>query len=242
MAKADDLARSLRRVAPQATIDPAEEPAPDPWDVIVKKLDDLELPAPNVTVRPPNIAAPDLAPLLEAIRSSRLDVDVLSHVVAAAVVAGFSAQPDIVGALEKMVEELEALRKKMNNAVRGGGGGGGPSEVGLRTGPDGSVVSEANPLPVTFVSTSGVFDYRAGVGADSVVLTPGQRVKKITAIALGAQGTFTIDGGDTITLPYDSTDHTSSSLEMVPEGTLDGATIDFDANVDSWVVEFEIDA
>lgn len=248
MARGDDFLASITRIAPQATIDPGDEDeSPSQPEVIAAAIAaavaNLPVQRPQLVPVPTDVDVPDLAPLLEAFERSRLEPSALGEAIGAAVLAAFEGQADTVPALEAIVTQLEVMSKRFSGVVAGGGGGG-PTEVGLRTGPDGSVVSPTNPLSVSIVSTptTSLWDYRAGVGADTVTLVAGQRVKKITAIALGAQGTLAINGGDTITMPYDSTDHTSSSLELVPEGTLDGATIEFDAAVDSWVVEFETDA
>lgn len=232
----------MSRLVPALTFEPDEE-LPDPTLALLERIAALVereplpimVPAPYV-----DVAAPDFGPLLDAVAASRFDPSLLGDVVGRAVVAAFALQPDPALAFDGVVKELAALRKKMGN-IAGGGGGGGSTEVALRAGPDGSRVSTTNPLPVSITSapSTAVWAYRAGVNGGTAMLSAGQRVTKITAIALGAQGTFVINAGDTITLPYDSTDHASSSIEMRPEGTLDGPTITFDTNVDSWVVEYE---
>lgn len=88
---------------------------------------------------------------------------------------------------------------------------------------------------------TGVWAYQAG--ANGLVEMEGDRkVLAITAIALGAQGSFTINAGDPILMPYDSTDKTSSSitLKIDPRAQLVDPTIDFDANVDAYVIEFVV--
>lgn len=151
------LTESLRRVAPQAILDPSVDESPDPWDVIAAKLAEaatppapLPAPAPRVTVEPP-----DLSELLAAVQASRVDGEALATLITAGIAAGVAAvleqQPDMSAPLAAIVQELEALRKKFR-AVASGGGGGGPTEVGLRAGADQSPVSEDNPLPVSVVS------------------------------------------------------------------------------------------
>lgn len=57
-------------------------------------------------------------------------------------------------ALRAAVDELAALRKKINSVARGGGGGGGgATEITLRTGTEGAVVSTDNPLAVVEVGS-----------------------------------------------------------------------------------------
>jgi hypothetical protein len=80
----------------------------------------------------------------------------------------------------------------------------------------------------------GTWNYYSGT--NGTVNVTG-RVLQITAIALGAAGSFTIDGGSAITLAYNGTDKTSSSIAVEPKGNLVNPTIIFDSGVDSYFIE-----
>lgn len=82
----------------------------------------------------------------------------------------------------------------------------------------------------------GTWGYNAGTSG-TLTLTGGKRVLQITAIALGAAASFTINAGDTITLPYDATDKASSSLSVEPVGNLLNPTIVF-TGTDAYFVEY----
>lgn len=84
---------------------------------------------------------------------------------------------------------------------------------------------------------SGTWGYAAGNNG-TVTLTGSKRVLQITATALEASGTFTINGGDTITLPYGGTDKVSTSITIAPIGNLTDPTIVFSAGVDSYFIEY----
>lgn len=105
---------------------------------------------------------------------------------------------------------------------RGGGGG----------------ISEARVLELIDMASPdvGTWNYKAGVSG-TATLTGGKRVTRITAIALGAGGTVQINGGDSIPVPYDSTDKTSSDLTIEPKGNLVDPTIIF-TGTDAYVIEW----
>lgn len=88
---------------------------------------------------------------------------------------------------------------------------------------------------VALGAMTGTWAYAAGTNGTEVITG---RVLQITAIALGAAGTFTIDGGDTITIPYDATDKTSADITIKPMGNLVDPTIVFDSGVDSYFIEY----
>jgi hypothetical protein len=73
----------------------------------------------------------------------------------------------------------------------------------------------------------------------TVTLTGSKRVLQITAVALEAAGSITIDGGDTIPLPYGATDKVSSSISIEPKGNLIDPVIVF-TGTDSYFVEYEV--
>lgn len=83
---------------------------------------------------------------------------------------------------------------------------------------------------------SGTWGYAAGTNG-TVVLSGSKRVLQITATALEASGTITINGGDTITLPYGGTDKVSTSLTIAPVANLTDPTIVFSSGVDSYFIE-----
>jgi hypothetical protein len=103
--------------------------------------------------------------------------------------------------------------------------------VKLEFGVDGvaTMVSEESPLPVTapFLSNqSGTWGYNSGT-AGTLALTGGKKVLQITAIAEEGPATITINGGDTIVLPYGESDKVSSAITIEPKGNLVNATIIF---------------
>lgn len=81
--------------------------------------------------------------------------------------------------------------------------------------------------------------YNAGTNG-TVTLTGSKRVLQITAIAQGAAGSFTINGGDSIILPYNSTDKVSSEITFEPKGNLIDPTVVFDSDVDAYVIEWVV--
>jgi len=83
---------------------------------------------------------------------------------------------------------------------------------------------------------TGTWGYASGTNG-TVTLSGGKKVLQITAIAQGASGSFTINAGSAITLPYDSTDKVSSSIEIKPVGNLVDPTIVFSAGVDAYFIE-----
>lgn len=70
----------------------------------------------------------------------------------------------------------------------------------------------------------GTWSYYAGT-AGTVNVTG--RVLQVTAIALEAAASFTINGGDTITIPYGTTDKVSTALTVEPKGNLVDPTVIF---------------
>lgn len=72
----------------------------------------------------------------------------------------------------------------------------------------------------------GTWGYNSGISG-TLTLTGTKKVLMITAIGQEASATITINGGDTITLPYGGTDKVSSSIEIKPVGTLVSPTIVF---------------
>lgn len=82
----------------------------------------------------------------------------------------------------------------------------------------------------------GTWGYNAGTSG-TLTLSGGKRVLQISAIAQGAAGSLTINAGDVITLPYDSVDKVSSSIEIRPTGNLVDPTIVF-TGTDAYFVEF----
>lgn len=84
---------------------------------------------------------------------------------------------------------------------------------------------------------TGTWGYASGVNG-TVALTGSKRVLQITAMAQGAAGSFTINGGDSVTLPYNSTDKVSSSIEIRPVGNLTDPTIVFSSGVVAYFIEY----
>lgn len=83
---------------------------------------------------------------------------------------------------------------------------------------------------------SGTWGYNAGTNG-TVTLSGSKRVLQITATALEAQGTITINGGDTIIIPYGATDKVSSQITIAPIANLTDPTIIFSSGVDSYFIE-----
>lgn len=85
---------------------------------------------------------------------------------------------------------------------------------------------------------SGTWGYASGASG-TVTLTGSKRVLQITAIALETAGSITIDGGDSIPLPYGATDKVSSSISIEPKGNLTDPVIVF-TGTDSYFVEYVV--
>lgn len=85
---------------------------------------------------------------------------------------------------------------------------------------------------------TGTWGYNAGVSG-TLTLTGNKRVLQITAIAEEAAASFTINGGDTITLPYGSTDKVSSAITVEPKGNLLNPTIIF-SSTKAYFVEWVV--
>ncbi len=160
MARASDLLASLSRLVPAPADVDEVSVAPDPWDVIERKL--AEVGAPNITVPAPQVRvdAPDLSELLAALEAGRFDAQAFVALLAAAL-----PQPtDSSEALREVVTELVALRKKLN-AVVAGSGGGSASASDMKV--NGQPVSTTNPVPT--------------VSADAATAEPTVVVATVTA-------------------------------------------------------------
>lgn len=83
---------------------------------------------------------------------------------------------------------------------------------------------------------AGTWGYSSGT-VGTVTLTGGKRVLQITAVALEEAGSFTINGGDVIALPYGDTDKVSTEITLEPQGNLTDPVIVF-TNTDSYFVEY----
>ena len=81
-----------------------------------------------------------------------------------------------------------------------------------------------------------VWGYNSGT-AGTLVLENGKRVLQISAVALESEGSFTINGGDVISLPYGSNDNVSTEITISPQGNLIDPTIIF-TGTDSYFVEY----
>lgn len=82
----------------------------------------------------------------------------------------------------------------------------------------------------------GTWGYSAGVDG-TVDLTGGKRVLQITAIALESAGSIQVNGGDSIPLPYGSSDKVSTELSIAPKGNLVDPEIIF-TGTDSYFIEY----
>ncbi len=87
----------------------------------------------------------------------------------------------------------------------------------------------------------GTWGYNAGTNA-TLILSGNKQVLQITVVALGQSATFTINGGDTITLPYNSPDKASTALTIEPKGNLIDPTLVFSAGVAAYFVEWVLGA
>lgn len=81
---------------------------------------------------------------------------------------------------------------------------------------------------------SGTWGYNSGTSG-TLTLTGSKRVLQITAIAQQAAASLTINAGNTITLPYGSTDKASSTITIEPKGNLTDPTIVFTGTVGFFV-------
>lgn len=84
--------------------------------------------------------------------------------------------------------------------------------------------------------TSGTWGYDSGTSG-ILTLTGSKKVLLITATAIEAAGSIIINNGDTILLPYGSTDKISSDLSIVPHANLIDPEIEF-IGTDSFFVEW----
>lgn len=85
---------------------------------------------------------------------------------------------------------------------------------------------------------AGTWGYASGA-TGTITLTGSKRVLQITAVALEAAGSITINGGDTIAIPYGATDKVSSSISIEPKGNLTDPVIVF-TGTDSYFVEYVV--
>jgi hypothetical protein len=85
----------------------------------------------------------------------------------------------------------------------------------------------------------GDWGYNSGTSG-TVTLTGGKRVLQITAMGLQGSGSFTINGGDVIPLPYGSTDKVSSSIEILPQANLIDPVIIFSSTA-AYFIEYIVD-
>lgn len=93
-----------------------------------------------------------------------------------------------------------------------------------------------NDQPINPANVGGEWGYNSGVSG-TLSLSGGKRVLMITAVSLESAGTITINGGDTIRMPYGSADKVSSSITIEPVGNLVDPTIIF-TGTDSYFVEY----
>jgi hypothetical protein len=84
--------------------------------------------------------------------------------------------------------------------------------------------------------SAGTWGYASGVSG-TVTLTGSKRVLQITAVALETAGSLTINGGDTVPLPYGATDKVSSSICIEPRGNVTDPVIVF-TGTDSYFIEY----
>lgn len=183
------------------------------------------IPAPIVEV-----SAPDLSEVVMAVQALKGPATAEEIAEALALVLRRET-PDAPSASDALTQVVDAL-KRLDFRLKGGGGnmmgtGGGSVEFSPK-----GLTQLASALTV-----SGTWGYASGANG-TPSLPAAARVTQITAIALGAQGSFTINGGNTILLPYDSTDKASSSIDMLIQGTLTAPTIVFDSAVDGYVVQY----
>lgn len=93
---------------------------------------------------------------------------------------------------------------------------------------------------LNFASTErGTWGYRSGASGTVNNLPAGAKILQITAVALGAAGSLTIDGGDSIIVPYDATDKASTSITIEPKGNLVSPVIIF-TDTDAYFIEYVI--
>ncbi len=85
---------------------------------------------------------------------------------------------------------------------------------------------------------AGTWGYNSGTSG-TVILTGSKRVLSISAVAQEASASITINGGDTITLPYGSTDKASSAVTIEPKANLTDPTIVF-TSTKSYLIEYVV--
>lgn len=107
----------------------------------------------------------------------------------------------------------KSIRTQLNSGVH--------QEVHTLADPDGTLVSSS-----LIVRPFGTWGYNAGISG-TLTLTGGKKVLKITAVAAEAAASFTINGGDVVTLPYGATDKVSSDITIEPRGNLVNPVIIF---------------
>ena len=94
----------------------------------------------------------------------------------------------------------------------------------------------ATPVKVSPDEETGTWGYAAGVDG-SPTLPANSKVLQITAMTLEAAATLTINGGDTITIPYSTANKTGSSVTITPKGNLVQPTLTF-TDTASYFVEY----
>jgi hypothetical protein len=83
---------------------------------------------------------------------------------------------------------------------------------------------------------AGLWGYNSGA-LGTLTLTGGKRVLQITAVSLEVAGSITINGGDTVRLPYGNVDKVSTEITIEPKGNLIDPVIVF-TDTDSYFVEY----
>lgn len=122
------------------------------------------------------------------------------------------------------------------------GGSGATTSKTLRVAPatDSGIATESTLTSINgkLPDFSGTWGYSAGTSG-TVNLTGSKRVVQITATALEAAGTITINGGDTITLPYGGTDKVSTGITIAPLANLTDPTVVF-TGTDAYFIEYVV--
>lgn len=158
-----------------------------------------------------NIKPPDLTKIDKALNNLVVDFQALLQGV------DIMERKELAKNFKKIIELLEKIAAvewvSQGTTIMGGGGG------------------------VLAPDESGTWGYSSGTNG-IVTLTGNKRVLQITAVAQEAAATITINGGDTVNLPYGSTDKVSSAITIEPKGNLVDPVIVFSSGVDSYFVEY----
>lgn len=191
----------------------------------------------RVTVDAPEAPSVDTDPIVAAIERGMAKFPTLDpKVLAAAIAAALPMPADSAPALAAVTKELAALRKRLAGGFVGGGASGTANDVRLQT-VDKELVSDANPLPVTFEGDllvdgipdlTGVWDYDAGA-VGTLVVGAGKRIVGIMAHTTTG-GSIQINGGTVIPLPANFT------FNLNPNGQITAPTIVF-VGIDLYFVE-----